>query len=255
VDLAMFDLRGRVGLVTGGNGGIGLGYARGLAKAGARVAIWGRDVAKNAEAVAELEKLGTEAAGFACDVGSEADVIAATRATLERFGRIDACFANAGYGLPAPFLETTLARWNEVLQVNLTGAFLTFREVARHMVARGGGGKLIATSSIGEICGMPRQEAYAATKAALSSMIRALAVELARHDIQANAILPGWIETPSTAPIKQWKALEEQVLHRTPARRWGRPDDLEGVAVYLASDASRFHTGDVLRVDGGYIVF
>jgi NAD(P)-dependent dehydrogenase (short-subunit alcohol dehydrogenase family) len=252
---ALFDLSGRVGLVTGGNSGIGLGYARGLAKAGARVAIWGRDAARNAEAVAELEKLGAEAAGFGCDVASEAEVIAATAATLERFGRIDACFANAGFGLPAPFLDLQLENWNRVLEVNLTGAFLTFREVARHMVARGGGGKLIATSSIGEICGMPRQEAYAASKAALSSLVRALAVELAKHDIQANAILPGWIETPATEPIKQWKALEEQVLRRTPARRWGRPDDLEGVAIYLASEASRFHTGDVLRVDGGYMIF
>jgi NAD(P)-dependent dehydrogenase (short-subunit alcohol dehydrogenase family) len=255
MDLSMFDLRGRVGLVTGGNSGIGLGYARGLARAGAKLALWGRDAAKNAEAVAELEALGAEAVGFACDVANEDEVIAATRATLDRFGRIDACFANAGFGMAAPFLETKLEDWNRVLQVNLTGAFLTFREVTKHMVARGGGGKLVATSSIGEICGMPRQEAYAATKAALSSLIRALAVELAKHDIQANAILPGWIETPGTAPIKQWKALEEQVLHRTPARRWGRPDDLEGVAVYLASDASRFHTGDVLRVDGGYMIF
>jgi NAD(P)-dependent dehydrogenase (short-subunit alcohol dehydrogenase family) len=255
MQLAMFDLSGRVALVTGGNSGIGLGYARGIAKAGAKLAIWGRDETKNAEAVAELAALGAEAAGFACDVASEPQVVEGTRATLARFGRIDACFANAGFGTAAPFLETTLEDWNRVLQVNLTGAFLTFREVAKHMVARGGGGKLIATSSIGEICGMPKQEAYAATKAALSSLVRALAVELARHDIQANAILPGWIETPATAPIQRWKALNEAVLHRTPARRWGRPEDLEGVAVYLASDASRFHTGDVLRVDGGYMVF
>jgi NAD(P)-dependent dehydrogenase (short-subunit alcohol dehydrogenase family) len=255
MSLAMFDLTGRVALVTGGNSGIGLGYARGLVKAGAKLAIWARDEAKSAEAVAELAELGAEAAAFPCDVASEPQVIEATRATLERFGRIDACFANAGLGAMAPFLETKLEDWNRVIQINLTGAFLTFREVAKHMVARGGGGKLIATSSIGEICGMPRQEAYAATKAALSSLIRGLAVELARHDIQANAILPGWIATPATAPMKKWKALEEAVLHRTPARRWGQPEDLEGVAVYLASDASRFHTGDVLRVDGGYMVF
>ncbi len=252
---AMFDLSDKVALVTGGNSGIGLGFGRGLAKAGARVALWGRDAAKNDEAVAELEGLGAEAAGFVCDVTDEAAVTAATAATLERFGRIDACFANAGFSIPAAFVETKLVDWNKVVQTNLTGSFLTFREVAKHMIERGGGGTLVATSSIVEICGAPRQVAYGATKAALSSMVRALAVELARHDIRANAILPGWIETPPMEALKAYKPLMDEVLHRTPARRMGSPADLEGIAVYLASDASRFHTGDVLRIDGGYMIF
>jgi NAD(P)-dependent dehydrogenase (short-subunit alcohol dehydrogenase family) len=252
---ALFDLHGRVGLVTGGNSGIGLGYARGLAKAGARLAIWGRDTARNAEAVAELEKLGAEAAGFACDVASEPEVVAATAATLERFGRIDACFANAGFGMAAPFLETTLEDWNRVLPVNLTGVFLTFREVAKHMVARGGGGKLIAISSIGEIFGMARQLSYAASKGALGTMVRSLAVELARHDIQVNGVQPGWIVTDATKALLEWKVFNDTIVHRTPARRWGTPDDVAGACVYLASNAARFHTGDTLRVDGGYSVF
>jgi NAD(P)-dependent dehydrogenase (short-subunit alcohol dehydrogenase family) len=250
-----FDLTDRVALVTGGNSGIGLGLARGLAKAGADVAVWGRDEARNAVAVKELQALGVRAAAFACDVGDEDQVAAASAATVESLGRIDACFANAGFGIASPFLETSLDDWNSVIRTNLTGAFLTFREVLKHMVERGGGGKLVATSSIGEVCGMPRQEAYAATKAALSSMVRALAVEFARHDVQVNAILPGWIETPATESVKGFPALNDAILQRTPARRWGTPEDLEGAAVYLASPASRFHTGDVLRIDGGYMIF
>lgn len=251
----MFDLTDHVALVTGGNGGIGLGYARGLAKAGATVAIWGRSGAKNETALSELRALGAEAEAFTCDVSRESDVTKTLAATVDRFGRVDSCFANAGFGKPRPFLEMSLDDWDEVLAVNLTGVFLTFREAARHMVGRGGGGKLVATSSIGSIHGMPRQESYSATKAAVCALVRSVAVELGRHDIQANAILPGWIETDATAPAVAYKKLFDTIVHRTPARRWGQPDDLEGVAVYLASAASRFHTGDVLTVDGGYVVF
>ena len=251
----MFDLTGHVALVTGGNSGIGLGFARGLAKAGARIALWGRDQAKNETAAEEIAALGTEAHAFRCDVASEDDVTLATQATLERFGRIDSCFANAGYGHARSFLKTTLEEWNAVVNVNLTGVFLTFREVARHMVERGGGGKLVATSSIGSIHGMPRQESYAATKGGLNALVRSLAVELGRYDIQANCVLPGWIETPATEPILDYKKLNDTIIHRTPANRWGRPDDLEGIAVYLASRASRFHTGDTIIVDGGYVCF
>jgi NAD(P)-dependent dehydrogenase (short-subunit alcohol dehydrogenase family) len=242
-------------MVTGGNRGIGLAIARGLARAGANVAIWGRDRTRNDEAVAELRAMGADVAAFDCDVADEEQVVEQTKATVAHFGRIDSCFANAGFGRVKPFLEMTAADWNSVIQVNLTGAFFTFREAARHMVERGGGGKLIGTASVGSIHGMPRQEHYSASKAGLCALVRGLAVELARHDIQANAILPGWIETEMTAGAKKWKALDEAIIHRTPAKRWGRPDDFEGVAVYLASAASRFHTGDVLRVDGGYAVF
>lgn len=251
----IFDLSGHVALVTGGNGGIGLGMARGLAKAGASIAVWGRNEAKNAAAVADLEALGATAASFAVDVTSEEQVTATMRATLERFGRVDSCFANAGIGLAASFPDMTLADWNAVMDINLVGAFLTFREASRHIIARGGGGKLVGIASIGSIHGMPRQAQYSASKAGLCAMVRSLAVELARHGIQANAILPGWIETDMTEGARAWDKLRETVVHRTPARRWGTPADFEGVAVYLASRASDFHTGDTLRVDGGYAVF
>lgn len=250
-----FDLRGHVALVTGGNSGIGLGLARGLAKAGARIAISGRDTAKSAAACKELAELGAEVDTFRCEVSDEGQVVETTAAVVERFGRIDSCFANAGFGFPRPFLKTSLEDWNSVMNVNLTGVFLTFREAARHMVERGGGGKLVATSSIGSFHGMPRQESYAASKGGLNALVRSIAVELGRYDIQANCILPGWIETPATEPAIAFKKLYDTIVHRTPAHRWGTPADLEGVAVYLASEASRFHTGDTLVVDGGYVVF
>jgi len=251
----LFDLHDHVALVTGGNRGIGLGLARGLARAGASLAIWGRDEQQSAAAVKELEGLGAQAVALRCDVSREDEIVGAVEHTLERLGRIDSCFANAGFGLARPFLETTADDWDRVMSVNLKGVFLTFREVLKHMVERGGGGKLVAISSIGQLHGMPKQEPYSASKGGVSALVRSLAVEFARHDIQANAILPGWIETDATAPLKQWKKLEDRILHRTPARRWGRPEDLEGIAVYLASPASRFHTGDVIVVDGGYSIF
>jgi NAD(P)-dependent dehydrogenase (short-subunit alcohol dehydrogenase family) len=251
----VFDLRGHVGLVTGGNKGIGLGLARGLAKAGARVAIWGRNEADNASAVKELESLGAEAAAFRCDVSDEAQVIRAVRDTLARMTRIDSCFANAGAGAGSAFLEMSVEEWNRVFATNLTGVFTTFREVLRHVVARGGGAKLVAISSIGAHHGMPRQEHYSATKGGIESLVRSLAVEFGRHDVQVNALVPGWIETDATAPARAWKKLSDTIVSRTPARRWGTPADFEGIAVYLASPESRFHTGDVIRIDGGYGVF
>lgn len=251
----LFDLGGHVAVVTGGNGGIGLGMARGLAKAGATIAVWGRNAAKNDAAVRELTAFGAKAYGFVADVSREQDVVAAMDATLARCGRVDSCFANAGVGLAKSFTETSVEDWHAVTDVNLVGAFLTFREAARHMIARGGGGKLVGIASIGSVHGMPRQAQYSASKAGLCAMIRTLAVELARHRIQANAILPGWIETDMTVAARSWDKLRETVTSRTPARRWGTPEDFEGIAVYLASKASDFHTGDTIRVDGGYAVF
>jgi NAD(P)-dependent dehydrogenase (short-subunit alcohol dehydrogenase family) len=251
----MFDLRGRVAVVTGGNGGIGLGIARGLAQAGAALAVWARDATKSQAAVKELEGLGARALALRCDVSDEGQLAAATQQTVAALGRIDVCVANAGFSLVKPTLETSLEEWRQVTRVDLDGVFLTFREVAKHMVARGGGGKLIAISSIGELFGMARQAPYAASKGALGTLVRSLAVELARHDIQVNGVQPGWIVTDATQPLLAWKAMNDTIVHRTPARRWGKPEDVAGACVYLASDAARFHTGDTLRVDGGYSVF
>jgi NAD(P)-dependent dehydrogenase (short-subunit alcohol dehydrogenase family) len=253
--LEAFDLSGKVAVVTGGNRGIGLGIARGLAKAGATLSLWSRDEARNEQARKELETLGPRVTTERCDVSQEEDVRRCTDATVEALGRIDVCFANAGYGAGHDPLKMTLDDWRRLLAVNLDGAFLTLRDTARHMVERGGGGKLIAISSITEIFGAPKQPHYAAGKAALGALVRSLAVELARHDIQVNGIQPGWIVTDATAPAQKYAPLNKVILQRTPARRWGQTEDLEGIAVYLASDASRFHTGDSIRVDGGYSVF
>jgi len=250
-----FDLKGRVAVVTGGNGGIGLGIASGLAQAGADIAIWARNTDKNAEAARQLEEQGAQVLALRCDVSSEEAIEEANAATLERFGRIDICFANAGFGEARDPLKMSLEDWHRIMQVNLDGVFLTLRTIAQHMVERGGGGKLVVISSISEIFGSPGQAHYAASKGALGAFVRSMAVRLGKYDIQVNSIQPGWIVTDATAPALEYKALNDAVVKRTPARRWGDPEDLAGIAIYLASDASRFHTGDTIRVDGGYSVF
>ncbi len=252
----MFDLTGTVALVTGGNGGIGLGMAEGLARAGASVAIWGTDPDKNQAAVERLRALGADVEAFVCDVGDEAQVLEVFGGTVDRFGTVDACFANAGVGTRGTrFEEMTLDEWKAILRVNLDGAFLTLREAVRHLRSREAPGSLVVTSSIASIFGMPRGEHYAATKAGVSSMIRALAVEYGRYGIRANAVLPGWIDTPMTAPLMGNERFVAAARARIPLGRWGRPEDFAGIAVYLASDASRYHTGDTIVVDGGYRVF
>jgi NAD(P)-dependent dehydrogenase (short-subunit alcohol dehydrogenase family) len=252
---SLFDLSGHVALVTGGNGGIGLGFAHGLASAGAAVAVWGTNEAKNAAAVDELRAHGTQVAAFPCDVGDEGAVDAAFAATVEAFGKVDSCFANAGVSGSMPFTDMTLDEWRRVMRINLDGAFLTFRAAARHMVERGEGGSLVGTASVAALHGPARGEHYAATKAGLTAMVRGLAVEFGRHGIRANAVLPGWIETGMTEALFSWDRFREAALPRVPLRRWGVPADFSGIAVYLASPASAYHTGDTIVVDGGYTVF
>ncbi len=254
-----FDLTGKVALVTGGNGGIGLGMAEGLAAAGAKVAIWGQNPAKNAEAEQVLTALGGEVLVQSVDVASEQAVVEGVAAVIERFGRLDFCAANAGIGGGAPFHEQTTEGWRRVMTVNLDAVFWTFREAARHMIDRAGagdaGGSLLVTSSTSAIHGAPANEAYAASKTAVLGLIRGLAVEYARYGIRANAVLPGWITTDMTARLQGWDKFEEKVIGRVPMRRWGERQDFAGIAVYLASDASRFHTGDSMVIDGGYTIY
>jgi NAD(P)-dependent dehydrogenase (short-subunit alcohol dehydrogenase family) len=252
-----FDLSGQVALITGGNSGIGLGMALALAQAGADLMVWGTSETKNREALERLRDHAASAEALCCDVASEAEVDDAFRETVRRFGKVDACFANAGVGGGGrtAFSERSAAEWRRVLAVNLDGVFYTFRAASRHMITRGEGGRLVGTASLAAIEGAARNEHYAASKAGMLGMIRALAVELARHRITANAILPGWIDTAMTSPLIGNAKFASQVLQRVPLRRWGTGADFGGVAVYLMSSASSFHTGDCLVIDGGYALF
>ena len=230
--------------------------AEGLARAGADIAIWGRRAERNEEAREQLAAHGTRVHAVTCDVSDPAAVDAAMAGTLEALGRVDSCFANAGVGAGGtPFLEMSLDEFRRVTRVNLEGAFLTLQAAARHMAERREGGSLVGIASLAAVEGQQRGQHYAASKGGVISMIRACAVELARHGIRANAVLPGWIETPMTAGWTDAAKVVERVLPRVPVRRWGAPEDFAGIAVYLASPASAYHTGDTLIVDGGYRVF
>jgi len=260
VTFAPFDLTGHVSLVTGGNRGIGLGIARALARAGADVAILGRDRGRNKEAVAEVAAFGTRVISLEADVAVEGEVVDSCSSVVAEFGRIDSVFANAGTGGEAkPLLSTSTEDFHAVLRVNLDGAFWTLREAGRHMVERAEagdpGGSLVGIASVAAVDAAPRQHAYAASKAALVAVVKATAVELARHRVRANVVSPGWIATDMTTSLRANPRVAEKVDPRIPMRRWGQPEDLGGVAVYLASSASSYHTGDVLTVDGGYGIF
>jgi hypothetical protein len=260
VDLFMafapFDLSGKVALVTGGNSGIGLGYARGLAQAGADLCLWGTNAEKNERAVAELSAHGRRVVARVCDVGDQDAVREAFAATLEQLGRVDVCFANAGIGSRGtPFEAMTLDEWRAIFRINMDGVFFVFQQAIRHLKDRGEGGSLVATSSLASRFGAPRSEHYAATKAGLNAMCRGLAVEYARFGIRVNAVLPGWIDTAMTERATATEVFRTKVLPRIPMRRWGTGDDFAGLAVYLASDASAYHTGDCITIDGGYGVF
>ena len=247
-----FDLTGKVALVTGANSGIGLAFARGLARAGADVVIWGRRDDRNAVAVAELSEFGTRIAARAVDVRIEAEVIAAMDALIAEFGRIDICVANAGIASQAPFTGMDAATYHGLLDVSLHGAVYTLREAAKHMVAQGDGGSLIICGSGSIFQGVPTLAHYAIAKGALNALSKTLAAELGPHGIRSNVIAPGFIVTEMThADPELGKMLEAMVIAKTPLGRAGQPSDLEGAVVYLASDAARYHTGDTLVIDGG----
>ena len=254
-----FDLSGHGAVVTGGNGGIGYGMARALLASGASVAIWGSNAAKTQQAKQTLAAECGDASrvhAFVCDVGEESQVESTFAATVAALGRVDSCFANAGVSSKGTLMmEMSLEEFRRVQRINVEGVFLTFRAAARHMTQHGQGGALVATASTAAVEGAARNSHYGASKGAVTSYVRALAVELARHRIRVNSILPGWIETDMTQKAVSNPKFAEAVLPRIPARRWGAIDDFGGIAVYLASGASAYTTGEQFIIDGGYTKF
>ncbi|MFN0111559.1 MAG: glucose 1-dehydrogenase [Blastocatellia bacterium] len=249
-----FDLSGRVAIVTGGNGGIGLGMARGLANAGAAVVVAGRNAEKNSAAVAELEALEAKAAAIVVDVNEEASCRAMIAFAVERFGRLDVLINNAGTNIRKPPQDYSLAEWNEVMNTNLTSAFVC-SQLAYQAMTQTGGGKIINIGSMTSIFGVPFAAPYSASKGAVVQLTKSLATAWAKDNIQVNAVLPGWIDTDLTRQARRdVPGLHERVLGRTPAGRWGATDDFAGIAVFLSSPASDFLTGTAIPVDGGYSV-
>jgi 2-deoxy-D-gluconate 3-dehydrogenase len=250
--MKMFDLSGRVAIVTGGNSGIGYGIAEGLAEAGATLVIVGRRAAANADAVKSLEARGARAIAIEADVAHEADCTRLIAQAAERAGRIDILVNNAGTAIRKPPHEYSAAEWRQIIDVNLSSAFYCAHAAYPHL-CRTGGGKIINIGSMMSIFGAPFAVAYGASKGGLVQMTKGLATAWAKDNIQSNAILPGWIDTPFTrAGREQVPGLHERVLARTPAGRWGTPADFAGAAVFLASSASAFINGATLVIDGGY---
>ncbi len=246
-----FDLAGKVAIVTGGNGGIGFGKARGLAGASAAILIVGRNADKNAAAVEELTQAGARAGAFAADVTKEAECEAIAAAALEQFGRIDILINNAGVNIRKQPEDYTLDEWRSVMDTNLTSAFLCSKAV--YPALKREGGKIVNIGSMLSIFGAAFATPYAASKGGIVQLTKSLASAWAKDKIQVNAVLPGWIDTELTREArKSIPILHSRVMMRTPARRWGTPDDLAGTAVFLASRASDFITGAAIPVDGGY---
>jgi len=245
----LFDLHGKVAIVTGGNGGIGLGIARGLMQAGASVAIAGRNEEKTSTAQAEL---GSNSLGLRCDVTDAADVQRMVKQTVERFGGLDIMVANAGMNIRKLPEGYALEEWQQIVETNLTSVF-TCSQAAFPELQRRGGGKIVTIGSMASIFGFDYAAIYAATKGGVVQLTRSLASAWAKDHIQVNCILPGWIDTDLTRRARQnLTGLHDRVVDRTPARRWGMPADLAGAAVFLCSTASDFVTGISLPVDGGF---
>ncbi|GAM97175.1 3-oxoacyl-[acyl-carrier protein] reductase [alpha proteobacterium U9-1i] len=256
-----FDLTGKVALVTGGNGGIGLGMADALAQAGAAVEIWGTNAEKNAAALAQLKAHGGKASARIVDVSTEANIVAGFEALLKEHGRADCVIANAGVSnYWRSFLDMKADDYRRVMAINLDGMMWTMREACRHMKARAEagdpGGSIVAVSSMVAHFGAQNTPDYAASKAGIIGFTNSIAVEFARYGVRCNALLPGWAETGLTEVAQGSDKFTKNVIEgRVPMRRWGRPDEFGGIAVYLASDASSFHTGDSIRIDGAYSVY
>jgi len=246
----LFDLTGKVALVTGGNGGIGLGMAQGMASCGASIAIAGRNAEKAGPALASLRELGARCTFLEGDVTKKAACVKLVADTVQQLGRIDILVNNAGTAIRKMPQEYSEDEWREVLDTNLTSAFLCSQAAYAPMKAAGGG-KMINIGSMMSLFGAPYATPYASSKGGIVQMTRAMATAWAKDNIQVNAVLPGWIDTDLTSPVKS-TPLYDEIIMRTPAARFGQPDEVAGAAVFLASDASNFVTGSVVTVDGGY---
>lgn len=257
----LFDLRGKVAVVTGGNSGIGLGFARGIAKQGGDVSIWGRSAEKNAAAKKDLEAHGVRVQTQQVDVASEQAVIAGFDKVMAEFGRVDCVFANAGWPptTNSTLNDLTTEHWHEFLAVGMHGAFYTLREAARLMVKRAEagepGGSLVYCGSLSMFQGLAGKPQYAASKGAMGAVIRSMAVEFGRYGIRANALAPGYTKTGFTSEDSELvRQVDNAMSAKTPIGRPGYPEDFEAIGAYLASDASSFHSGDTIVIDGAYLV-
>ncbi len=252
--MSQFDLTGKVALVTGGNGGIGLGMARGLGEAGAAILVVGRNGEKNDAAVAALVEAGVDAAASTTDVTDEGAVVAMVDGAIARWDRLDILVNNAGINIRKEPQDLALAEWRAVIDTNLTSVFICCQAVYPHMLA-GGGGKIINIGSMMSIFGAAFTPAYASSKGGIVQLTKATATAWAKDNIQVNAVLPGWIDTDMTRRgRREIEGLHEKVLARTPAARWGDARDMAGIAVFLSAPASDFVTGTAIPVDGGFSV-
>jgi NAD(P)-dependent dehydrogenase (short-subunit alcohol dehydrogenase family) len=250
----IFDLSDHVAVITGGNAGLGLAMGKGLVKAGARIAIWGRNTQKNADAVAVLQAMGGIAAAFECDVTDDASATAAFAATLEHFGTVDSFFANAGgSGVRGPFHKMSRADWAATTDLNVQSVITSFQCAIGHWLEAKKPGSLVVTSSIAGLMGIPMATGYSTTKAAVAGLVRGLAIEYGRAGIRANAILPGFIETEMSLDTPQH--FQDSARRRAASGEIGRLEDMEGIAVFLAGKESRFMTGQCIILDGGHTIF
>lgn len=251
--LNRFSLRGKCGLVTGAGSGIGRAMAEGLAEAGATVALAGRDVGKLQKAADAMTAAGLNALPYPVDMAEPASIAALVASIVDDFGRIDFLFNNAGIIHRASAETFPLDKWEEMLKVNLTGPFILSQAVARHMIAQGAGGSIINTSSLIAVFGGVSVPAYAATKGGITQLTKSMSNDLAPHGIRVNAIGPGWVRTDMTEALQTNTERFEAISNRIPLGRWAEPQDLAGLAVFLASDASAYITGQVIFIDGGYM--
>ncbi|GAA0630389.1 SDR family oxidoreductase [Sporichthya brevicatena] len=251
----MIDLTGLHVVVTGGNSGLGLGMALGVARAGANVSIWGRNAERNAEAAAQVAALGVQALPVECDVTDEKDIAAAMNRTIESLGPLGCMVANAGIAGETKLVDTSLDEWHRIMRVNVDGVFLTAREAGRRFVAQDTGGSLVLVSSTASRFGAGGLGAYATSKSAVVGMGRTFAVELARHRVRANVLIPGWTRTAMNEHLQADERFMAATTGRTPVRRWATADEFEKVAVFLADPSQTFHTGNEVVVDGGYCIF